>query len=698
MSTMTPTQATQHLTSHQTSLLSLRAPLFHKTGLVYFWFLNDACEPEHMKQLAQAYADAGTAAVCLHARPGLLLPYASDAWFEMIRQITQHCEQLGMEVWLYDEDPYPSGNAGGRLIMDRPEFTGLEIQLNVAEPATCTDNLFGFAKGKLLWCGVLDEQDNVVTDLTAQVGVVRRQWKVLDPWDSRWYYPVTPLYDSPRSSANNPELAVQLPLLSPGEKLVAFVARPCSTKNIWGGQVDTLNPKATQAFLNATHERYAKTVGQYFGRTITAMFTDEPKCHSNYPFTPGLFEAFKETYDYELAPRLIHLFTDANNDTANLTRLHFRQWCGQRFLDAWMKPNAQWCKDHGLKFVGHISPEDDPVQQSACVTNLFPLQKHFDLAGLDLIIPAVGDHRHPLINLGVISALSVQQQQGQSGVMSEMLGVSGKDMTRQTAERIVKWQTMMGVSTPVIHGGFNSIEGLRLVDAPPDSGPHAPIWQDMQRIAKNIAPIQNAMRDSINVAPVAIVWPIRSFNQLRPQWQHAEGGLRGDLVNLVSRCLDLQIGIHFLDESDLQQATLKNTQLNVGQARYQHILIPSCTLLHEDSIAMLKRAAEHGINVIAVGDLPTHQQTKNSLQFLNVNDLDWCSRMQPAQALATLPRLLDLPDDNGGSFDIRCTGWLDEQGMRLLVMNLRPVPYTFTYQDQTLTLAPDQVKTIHCVG
>lgn len=679
-----------------TQLLPERLPLFHKTGLIYFWFLNDACEPEHMKQLAIEYAKAGTAAVCLHARHGLLMPYGSDQWYDMIRQVTKQCADLGMEVWLYDEDPFPSGNAGGRILMEHPEYHGHGIEMDVADLATCKDNLFAFAPGKLLWCGVLDAHDNPVLDLTTQVGVVRREWEILDPWDSRWYYPATPLYDSPRSSALKPELAVTLTddiknYLKQGHKLAAFVARPCATNNLWGGLVDTLNPDATKAFLKSTHDRYAQAVGEFFGSTITAMFTDEPKFHSQQPWTTGLFEAFTEQFQYDLAPKLIHLFTETDTPAANLTRLHYRQWCCERFADAWMKPNAQWCEAQGLAFVGHISPEDDPVEQSSSLTNLMPLQKYFHLAGLDLIIPAVGDKDHGMINLGVTLALSVQQQQGKPGVMSEMLGVSGNHMTPQTASRIIKWQTMMGVSTPVIHGGFNSIQGPRLVDAPPDSGPHAPIWQDMQQIAQDTATIQNAMRNSIHIAPVAIVWPIRSFNQLKAQWQHASGGLRGDLVDLVSRCFDQQIGIHFLDEADLQNAVIQDGRLCVGQASYEHLVIPSCTVLHAESLAQLKRCQQQGICVIAAGDLPTNQQTKDSLEPVSQDDLNWCTRLSAKDAVTQLPRLIDLPGD---STDIRCTCWASENGLQMIIMNLRNEPFSFVDQEQTVTLAPDDVHII----
>ena len=47
--------------------------------------------------------------------------------------------------------------------------------------------------------GLIDEDTGKTVDLTAQVGLVRRKWIKLDPWNSRDYYPVTPLYSSPRA-------------------------------------------------------------------------------------------------------------------------------------------------------------------------------------------------------------------------------------------------------------------------------------------------------------------------------------------------------------------------------------------------------------------------------------------------------------------------------------------------------------------
>ena len=52
----------------------------------------------------------------------LRVPYGGEDWFNMIRKTTERCAKLGLQVWLYDEDPYPSGAVGGRVFIERPEF------------------------------------------------------------------------------------------------------------------------------------------------------------------------------------------------------------------------------------------------------------------------------------------------------------------------------------------------------------------------------------------------------------------------------------------------------------------------------------------------------------------------------------------------------------------------------------------------
>jgi hypothetical protein len=645
--------------------------LFHKPGLVYLWALNDDCSDSKIDRFVDAFAEGDAAAVCLHPRPGLLKPYGGDAWFAFIQRTVERCAARGLDVWLYDEDPFPSGNAGGWVTLEHPEFEAMQIRRFEPAAAPERQGLYCFPAGIPLWCGLVKESSGETVDLTGQVGFVRRNWFKLDPWDSRYYYPATPLHPCPRAWTKDPELAVEVKEVPAGFKLLAFVAQPVAGE-AWAWEPDRLNPEATQSFLRHTHERYFATVGRHFGKTIRAIFTDEPKYSSRFPWTRGIFDAFRARFGYELPPRLWRLFAGTMDETSVQTRLDYRAWCGDRFREAWLQPVSRWCREHQLALVGHISPEDDPVQQNECVSNLFPLYPEFTLPGLDLIIPAVGDDRDGLINIGVLSAVSAAQQLGKAGVMSESLACSGLDFTAEQAGRILRWQLVMGVTTPVVHCAYNSTEGLRLIDAPPDFGPDSSRWPGMVALGRELASLQEYVRGATQIAPVAVVWPIRSFAAQPPGEFTADSPLRNDLVSLLTLCLDHQVGLQFIDEADLGRAQLADRQLVLGRARYSHLVIPSCLVLHAKTVAGLRAAWNAGVTVIRTGTPPRWQQTDTGLEPLA---LDWCPVAEPAELVKRLPRLISLAPDGT---DIRCTAWRRDGQTSHLVVSLRDQPADVT--------------------
>ena len=167
-----------------------------------------------------------------------------------------------------------------------------------------------------------------------------------------------------------------------------------------------------------------------------------------------MFPAFKRQFGYDLSPRLWQLFSKTTDEQSMLTRLHYCQWCGQRLRSAWFAPISRWCQSHHLAMVGHVSPEDDPIEQVQCVDDLFPIFPYFTVPGFDLIIPAVGDHNNPLINIGPLSATSASQQLDRPGVFNLALGCSGLKFTAEEAGRILR----LGVPD----GGHHARGPLRL--------------------------------------------------------------------------------------------------------------------------------------------------------------------------------------------------------------------------------------------
>lgn len=638
-------------------------------GLVYFWFLNSDCGMEAARSQLAAFARGGVSAVVLHPRNGLLVPYGGTDWFDLVRAVVGECVRLGLEPWLYDEDPYPSGNAGGTILMDHPEYRALGIERFEADDRLTERELFVFPAGKLIWAGAVPPRsDDEPVELTGKVGVIRRHWEV-SPWDSRWYYPATPLYDCPRSNSYVPELALRKTAVPDGWHLVAFVARPAGLDRTWGGLVDSLNPAATRDFLARTHERYAESLGDMLGKEIPAIFTDEPKCSSAFPWTPGLFESFCETYGYDLRRRLEHLFSRSDDPEAMRSRLDYREWCGRRFTEAWLRPVADWCREHGLALVGHISPEDDPIEQTRTLGNLLPMYEHMDLAGLDLIIPAVGDSQHPLINVGAAAAAGAAQQMEKPGVLSETLACSGLEPETSESARILAWQVVSGVSTIVVHGAFFSTTGLRVFDGPPDFGPDSPRWEGMCDIDRGLRPFLELSAGSTQVAPVAILWPIRSFNADPADAGPEAETRRAEMNDLLLACLEKQAGTHLLDEDALARARLEEGCLRLGRARYEMLLVPPVSVLHGDTVRRLSSHREAGFPVYLTGKGPRFIQTADGLapageapwEPVGTDDVRaWC--------LEHLPRLLPLEGDD--LRDLRAGTWVRNGETTTMLMNL----------------------------
>ncbi len=67
------------------------------------------------------FSQQGIQSFMIHPRPGLITEYLSDRWFQLVRYTVERARKLGMEVWLYDENSYPSGFAGGNVPAEMPE-------------------------------------------------------------------------------------------------------------------------------------------------------------------------------------------------------------------------------------------------------------------------------------------------------------------------------------------------------------------------------------------------------------------------------------------------------------------------------------------------------------------------------------------------------------------------------------------------
>lgn len=120
-------------------------------------------------------ADKGVGGFFICARQGLEVPYLSKAWFERVEVAIQAAAAHGLEVWLYDEYPYPSGVAGGEVTLQHPDakHTLLRVQehtvtcphglrLELPWARVLTAKAVPIAEGgRLVWAEAVDLRDHI---------------------------------------------------------------------------------------------------------------------------------------------------------------------------------------------------------------------------------------------------------------------------------------------------------------------------------------------------------------------------------------------------------------------------------------------------------------------------------------------------------------------------------------------------------
>lgn len=98
-----------HLISHLKTLPNGYKP-------IPFWSWNDRLESAELRRQIRWMYDQGIGGFFMHARGGLKTQYLSDEWMEAIETCSDEAGQLGMHAWVYDENGWPSGFAGGKLL------------------------------------------------------------------------------------------------------------------------------------------------------------------------------------------------------------------------------------------------------------------------------------------------------------------------------------------------------------------------------------------------------------------------------------------------------------------------------------------------------------------------------------------------------------------------------------------------------
>lgn len=553
-----------------------------------FWAWNTTLKEAQLLQQIDTFKRMGMGGFHMHARTGLGTEYLGQEFLQMVRVCTQKAREEEMMAWLYDEDRWPSGAAGG-IVTREPQFRARHLLWTP------------FPYGSLSSQPERRYQSRSQSFRTGQ-GTLLARYQVVLQQGYLLNYRKLEETEAP-----------------PAEGAVWYAYLETEQASPWFNHqtyVDTLNKAAITRFIETTHERYAATVGDFFGTTIPAIFTDEPqfshKGHFRHaderrdvliPWTTDFLESYQETYGYHLEEALPELFWELPEHAPSLARYRYHDHLCERFTTAFADTLGAWCQNHQLLLTGHMMEEPTLTSQTAALGEAMRSYRSFGLPGIDMLCD-----RHEYTT--VKQAQSAAHQYGRAGVLSELYGVTNWDFTFVGHKAQGDWQAALGVTTRVHHLTWVSMAGEAKRDYPASIGAHSPWHGQYRLIEDHFARLNTVLTRGQALVRVGVLHPIESFwlcfgplEQTAMERDEREQAF----AHLTEWLLFGLIDFDFIAESLLPSLCphQEGAQFLVGEARYDVVIVPGMRTIRSTTLERLEHFSEAGGTVLFAGEIPS---------------------------------------------------------------------------------------------
>jgi len=543
---------------------------------VPLWSWNDDLDPEELRRQIALMDEGGWGGFFMHTRVGLRTQYLGKPWFDSVRVCVEEARKRGMGAWIYDEDRWPSGFAGGLTVAAHPEH---RLQFLVAKvdnrPAFVAERIATFAAR---------EVDGQLTDIRP---------------------------------AQEPDI------IDPTDRVLQFSPQTMALGAAWFNDYTYLNllsPDAVRAFLDSTHEAYARAIGADFGGVVPGVFTDEPSVsyaghgigrQNAVPWDRGLADYFRARNGYDLLPHLPELFFDVGDFHA--TRYDFWRTVTERFVESFTRQIYEWCDSHNLSATGHYMAEDSLLSQTQWIGAAMPHYPYMHIPGIDELGRSINEGAGTVLTVKQLD--SVVCQLGKPRAFCESYGCAGQDFAHAGRKWIGDWLYVLGVNLNDPHIPLYSMRGERKRDFPQDLFYQQPWWPENRLIADYFARLSYALSQGKRVAEILVIHPIGSaWAVYRPGASRAVDELDRPLDLLGMTLMRSQRDFHFGDELLLVPGAPcagcvvvdeLGPRIQVARMSYRVVIVPPSLTLTESTVRLLHEFADAGGPVLAMEPLPT---------------------------------------------------------------------------------------------
>lgn len=500
------------------------------------WVWNDRVTKEKIDRQLRQFKKEGMGGVFVHPRPGLITPYLSEEWNNLFRYTVNQGKKLGMKVWIYDENSYPSGFAGGHVPAEMPESVNQGQGLTLYKNSSLPDSVDKF---HLVLKKTTDGFREISGEIDKEKGEESSNYYLF----KKNFYPEAPWY---------------------------------------GGfsYVDLLMDGVTQKFIDVTMQGYEQKIGEEFGQVVPGIFTDEPNIKAptgqkTIRWTPGLFEAFRQQWGYSLSENLPALFEETGN--WKKVRHDYYSLLLDLFIKNWSKPWNEYTREQDLKWTGHYWEHGWPDPGHGG-DNMAMYAWH-QVPGIDILFNNYQEDVNAQFgNVRAVKELSsIANQMGRDRALSETYGGGGWNLTFQDMKRIGDWEYVLGVNFLNQHLSSMTIKGARKRDYPQSFSYHEPWWDHYDLLGDYFGRLSLALsagkqiNNTLVIEPTSTTWMYFSASGENKSVQQRGENFQDFLVELEAEQVEYDLGSERIIREFGQ---VKRNDFVIGERGYELVVLP----------------------------------------------------------------------------------------------------------------------------
>lgn len=537
-----------------------------------FWSWSGNINKKEIKKQLKYFKEMGYGGFFIHPRTGLETEYLSKRWFELVNYCIEESAKIGLKVFLYDEDRYPSGTCGGEVTKDL-RFVRRHLCMAIA------DEYIGELYDSVIGVFSVDLDGEYLLSYKKYEGET-------------------------------------------GKKAIFYLdyAKPSTYFN---GQpyLDTINCDATKAFLNFTHEKYKKHCGKHFGSNVCGIFSDEvgyghlfcveeqnnlPE-NRQVPYTLGLFVDFFEKYGYRIEDRLPELFFAKKEEPLRKIAWQYVNLLQEKFLHNFAEPYSEWCKNNGISYTGHILQEETLSTQTVCCGSAMRFYQYMDLPGIDVLME--NGQNYWMMK----QVVSVKKQLGKRHAVAECYGATGYNVTLERYKKMSDLLSVFGITLKVPHLAPYTMKGRAKRDYPANL-----FYQNsgygyanvLEKYSENLA---EYICNGEDLTDVCVIHPIESVWAMA----HSEGfnnysfsakdkniqAVEKDFTDTFYALLGANIDFDYADEGLISKyCSVKKengkAKFIIGEKQYSVVVLYENRILRKSTFNLLRLFADLGGKVV----------------------------------------------------------------------------------------------------